>query len=252
MAINFASYTRSKIDSERSFLYREHVFLPESKITPVKTLKTNTSLRENGFLPKDGERSPRENSVGANWRTSKPADKSGTERPRFLRQTVLLSTTLYSHPPPPLSIFRLDRPPAAETSRDCKKISPVNQLFPSFLLVCCPPVLYGRDRKATITKPNVTKLRRRRKGEHPPLALLVYRRANIRAPYIRMYGRICRNRARVLPTICVFCRNRKDMGSGISVSGSCLIRQNRSNLLVVVVVIHCGEDFQDTCLLEVV
>lgn len=114
MAINFASYTRSKIDSERSFLYREHVFLPESKITPVKTLKTNTSLRENGFLPKDGERSPRENSVGANWRTSKPADKSGTERPRFLRRTVLLSTTLCSHPPLPLSIFRLDRPPAAE------------------------------------------------------------------------------------------------------------------------------------------
>lgn len=50
----------------------------------------------------------------------------------------------------------------------------------------------------------------------------------------------------------MFCRNRKDMESGISVSGSCLIRQNRSNLLVVVVVIHCGEDFQDTCLLEVV
>lgn len=202
MAINFASYTRSKIDPERSFLYREHVFLPESKITPVKTLKTNTSLRENGFLPKDGERSPRENSVGANWRTSKPADKSGTERPRFLRQTVLLSTTLCSHPPPPLSIFRLDRPPAAETSRDCKKISPVNQLFPSFLLVCCPPVLYGRDRKATITKPNVTKLRRRRKGEHPPLALLVYRRANIRAPYIRMYGRICRNRVYYQRFVC--------------------------------------------------
>lgn len=155
---------------------------------------------------------------------------------------------------PPLPFDLSIRPPSCrgETSRDCKKISPVNQLFPSFLLVCCPPVLYGRDRKATITKPNVTKLRRRRKGEHPPLALLVYRRANIRAPYIRMYGRICRNRARVLPTICVFCRNRKDMGSGISVSGSCLIRQNRSNLLVVVVVIHCGEDFQDTCLLEVV
>lgn len=141
--------------------------------------------------------------------------------------------------PPPLSIFRLDRPPAAETSRDCKKISPVNQLFPSFLLVCCPPVLYGRDRKATITKPNVTKLRRRRKGEHPPLALLVYRRANIRAPYIRMYGRICRNRVYYQRFVC-FVGIERIWGSGISVSGSCLIRQNRSNLLVVVVVVIHG------------
>lgn len=132
MAINFASYTRSKIDSERSFLYREHVFLPESKIIPVKTLKTNTSLRENGFLPKDGERSPRENSVGANWRTSKPADKSGTERPRFLRQTVLLSTTLCSHPPPPPFDLSIRPPSRRGDVPRLQKDFPGKSAFPLF------------------------------------------------------------------------------------------------------------------------
>lgn len=200
-------------------------------------MKTNTSLRKR--FSSRGWSGPRENSVGANWRTSKPADKSGTERPRFLRRTVLLSTTLCL---PLLSIFRLDRhgppPAAAETSRDCKKISPVNQLFSSFLLVCCPPAVLcdslGMGPKSHhITKLNVTKLRRR-ETTVSPLALVVYRGTNIRAAFQCMGGRICRNRACYERFVC--CWNRKRIWNGISVSASCLIHQNRSNLLVVVIV----------------
>lgn len=184
-------------------------------------MKTNTSLWKR--FSSRGWKGPRENSVGANWQTSKHADKSGTERPRSLRRTVLLSTTLWPSPfdlsiRPPLS-----SPPSS--SRDRKKISPVNQLFSSYSFVA---VLRGSVARTKSHHNQTERNRVTTKGNTAPSSSC-------------LYGRICGNRTCYERFVC-WVENRKR--NGISVSGCwCSIHQNRSNLVVVV---HgMGENSED-------
>lgn len=92
------------------------------------------------------------------------------------------------------------------------------------------------DQKATITERNEVTT----EGRHGPLLLLLFIAGQVHAQRIFecVYGRICRNRAYYERFVC--CWNRKRIWNGISVSASCLIHQNRSNLVVVVVVVIHG------------